>query len=94
MSMLTLIIIKNKESRSIILHYQRVLDLLNNELRDIDVIFDISVPDKNPCPHDAGIILINLDDKKIISVQSGFGMHNLKTKSREYLIRKYKIFWI
>jgi len=92
--MLTVVIMKNKQSRSIILHYQRVLDLLNDRLRDIDSIFEISVPDREPWPYDAGIIFIDIDKRKITSFQTGFGMHNINEKSRKYLIKKYKILWI
>lgn len=96
MSMITLAITKNRESRTIILHYQRALDLLNNKLKikELEEIFEASVKDKNPWPYDAGIIFIDMDKKKITSFQSGFGMHNINEKSRNFLIEKYEVLFL
>lgn len=90
MSMIKLVIKKDNKVKSKALHYSEVLDLLNNRMDDLEKNLKPNSKSQNHFPCDAGIIIIDLDKKNIISIQNAFSISNLEKKAKKKLLKEYE----
>ena len=86
MSFVTILI--RKESKLLVgrAHYRNIIQLLNNKLNEIHLENSEQFMDE----FDAGFIFIDLDSRKILSCQSGFGLHNLKKDAQTFFETEFE----
>ncbi len=85
MSFITILV--KKEGKLLVgrSHYRNVIELMNNRFHKLSFSSRKQIDD-----FDAGFIFIDMDSRKILSCQSGFGLHNLKKDAQKFFENEFE----